>query len=287
MNMMDRLSGRAASVSPVCVGLDLQPSLLPTYLASMDVSQGEKYFEFNKKIIDASIQNAACFKLQIACYEALGMEGMAAFSNTLKYIRAAGGIAITDAKRGDIASTAAMYAKAHFSGDFESDFITINAYMGEDAISPYYPYFKEQGKGAFILIKTSNPHSGDFQDVPVADTGEPLYMRAARLVSGCGEPFVSHSGFSSIGAVVGLTYPAEFKRIREIMKNTFFLIPGYGAQGGTARDIGELFRNGITGVVNSSRGIIGAHSGKTDGPDYDLYIYDAVRAMNESIQQWL
>ncbi len=287
MNMMDRLSKRAASVSPVCVGLDITPSLLPTHLASKDMSQGEKYLEFNKKIIDASLQNAACFKLQIACYEALGIEGMAAFSSTLKYIHEHGGIAITDAKRGDISSTAAMYAKAHFEGDFESDIITINAYMGEDAVSPYYSYFSEKGKAAFILIKTSNPKSGDFQDVLLKDTDEPLYIRAAQLVSGWGEQFIGESGFSSLGAVVGLTYPAEFKRIRKIMNHTFFLIPGYGAQGGTAQDIGELFNEGVIGVVNSSRGIIGAHLGKTDGADYDLYIHDAVKTMRDSIQQWL
>lgn len=285
MNMMDRLSGRAASISPVCVGLDLQPSLLPEYLASRDMSMGEKYLEFNKKIIDASLQNAACFKLQIACYEALGIEGLAAFSSTLKYIHEHGGIAITDAKRGDISSTAAMYAKAHFTGDFESDFITINAYMGEDAVSPFYPYF-EQGKGAFLLIKTSNPKSGDFQDVMTEDD-EPLYMRVARYVSRWGDAFIGENGYSSIGAVVGLTYPAEFKKVQAVMKNTFFLIPGYGAQGGTARDIGELFQNGVCGVVNSSRGIIGAHAGKTTGPDYDLYIYDAVKSMRESIREWL
>ncbi len=283
--MMDKLAFRAKRVSPVCVGLDIQTDFLPKVIAQKDKSIGEKLFEFNKRIIDATANHAACFKIQIACYEALGLDGMTAFFNTLKYLKKIDAIAISDIKRGDISSTAQMYAKGHFTGDFETDIITVNAYMGEDAVSPYYPYL-EQGKGMFILVKTSNKKSGDLQD-RILDNGETVYMQMARLVDKWGQAFIGESGFSSIGAVVGLTYVDEFIKIKKLMKNTFFLIPGYGAQGGTAQDIGKLFSDGICGVVNSSRGIICAHMGKTDGDDFDIYINEAVVSMQESIKKCL
>lgn len=283
--MMDKLAFRAKNVSPVCVGLDIQTDFLPKVIAQKDKSIGEKLFEFNKRIIDATADHAACFKIQIACYEALGLDGMTAFFNTLKYLKKIGAIAISDIKRGDISSTAQMYALGHFSGDFETDIITVNAYMGEDAVSPYYPYL-EQGKGMFILVKTSNKKSGDLQD-RILDNGEAVYMQMARLVDKWGQAFIGESGFSKIGAVVGLTYVEEFIKIKGIMKNTFFLIPGYGAQGGTAQDIGKLFSDGVCGVVNSSRGIICAHQGKTDGDDFDIYINEAVVSMQESINKCL
>ncbi|NLB61188.1 MAG: orotidine-5'-phosphate decarboxylase [Clostridiales bacterium] len=285
MLMMDKLAFRAKRVSPVCVGLDIQTDFLPKVIAQKDKSIGEKLFEFNKRIIDATANHAACFKIQIACYEALGLDGMTAFFNTLKYLKKIDAIAISDIKRGDISSTAQMYAKGHFTGDFETDIITVNAYMGEDAVSPYYPYL-EQGKGMFILVKTSNKKSGDLQD-RILDNGETVYMQMARLVDKWGQAFIGESGFSSIGAVVGLTYVDEFIKIKKLMKNTFFLIPGYGAQGGTAQDIGKLFSDGICGVVNSSRGIICAHMGKTDGDDFDIYINEAVVSMQESIKKCL
>ena len=281
---MERLYESVQKKGPVCVGLDTQYSFLPEYIKKKDASEGEKIFEFNRRIIDAVYEEAGCFKFQIACYEALGLDGMAAFANSLKYARGKGCVTITDAKRGDIASTATQYAKAHFSGDFETDLMTVNAYMGEDAISPYYPYL-EQGKGLFVLVKTSNPSGKDFQDLTI--DGETLYEHVARKVSKWGEPFVGDSGFSAIGAVTGLTYPQEFERIRPLLPHTFLLIPGYGAQGGTGRDIAGFFRDGVCGVVNSSRGLITAQKGKSEGVDFTEHVRKAVLDMKKDIMQWL
>lgn len=281
---MEKLVNAARIKGPVCVGLDTQLSFLPEYLKVKDWSSGEKIFEFNRRIIDATQDEAGCFKLQIAFYEALGLDGMAAFSKTLRYARAHGSVTITDAKRGDIASTAEQYAKAHFRGDFETDVMTINVFMGEDAVSPYYPYLAE-GKGVFALVKTSNPSGRDFQDLLV--DGETLYERTARKVAEWGERFLGESGFSAIGAVTGLTYPEEFERIRPLLPNTFLLIPGYGAQGGTGKDIAGFFRDGIRGVVNSSRGLITAHKGKTEGEDFSDCVRQAVLDMKKDILKWL
>jgi len=281
---MDKLVRAAQQKGPVCVGLDTQLSFLPDYLKQKDWSDGEKFFEFNRLIIDATEDEAGCFKLQIAFYEALGLDGMQAFAKTLQYARAHGNVTITDAKRGDIASTAEQYAKAHFSGDFETDVMTINVFMGEDAVSPYYPYLAKD-KGVFALVKTSNPSGKDFQDLLV--DGETLYERTARKVSAWGERFLGASGFSAIGAVTGLTYPEEFERIRPLLPHTFLLIPGYGVQGGTGKDIAGFFQDGIRGVVNSSRGLITAHKGKTEGEDFTAYVRQAVLDMKQDILKWL
>ncbi len=285
MHNMDLLAARAKTHGPVCVGLDTQPGFLPAAIQEMDLSLGEKILLYNKKVVDATYENAACYKIQIACYEALGLEGMQCFADTLAYVRSKGLIAISDIKRGDISSTAAQYAQGHFSGDFETDLITVNAYMGRDALSPFYPYL-EKGKGMFALVKTSNPGSGDFQDLRLED-GDTVYQRVAKTISAWGEGFVGESGFSAIGAVVGLTYPKEFLVIRELMPHTFFLIPGYGAQGGTGKDIAEVFEGGICGVVNSSRGLLCAHKGKSEGLDFDLYTHEATVNMRKDIEQWL
>lgn len=281
---MDRLSKDVKKKGPVCVGLDTQYSFLPEHLKRRDASAGEKIFEFNRKIIDAVYEDAGCFKVQIACYEALGIDGMTAFANTVRHARSKGSIVISDVKRGDISSTAAQYAQGHFTGDFETDIITVNAYMGEDAVSPYYPYL-EKGKGLFVLVKTSNPSSKDFQDL---DTGSlTLYQRMAQKVAAWGSQFTGESGFTAIGAVTGLTYPEEFELIRDLMPHTFLLIPGYGAQGGTGKDIATFFKDGLRGVVNSSRGLITAHKGKSEEEGFETHVRDAVLAMREDILKWL
>ncbi len=281
---MDRLYKDVQKKGPVCVGLDTQLSFLPEYLKQQDCSTGEKIYEFNRKIIDATYESAGCFKVQVACYEALGLDGMQSFAKTVRYAREKGSIVISDVKRGDISSTATQYAQGHFTGDFETDLITVNAYMGEDAVSPYYPYL-EKGKGLFVLVKTSNPSSGDFQDLDVG--GTTLYQRMAQKVSDWGKAFIGESGFSAIGAVTGLTYPEEFETIRQLLPHTFLLIPGYGAQGGTGKDIATFFRDGVCGVVNSSRGLITAHKGKTEESDFDVHVNRAVLAMREDILKWL
>ncbi|MDD3921421.1 MAG: orotidine-5'-phosphate decarboxylase [Eubacteriales bacterium] len=281
---MEKLIAEVQKKGPVCVGLDTQYDFLPQCIKETDASPAEQIFAFNKAVIDAVHEYAGCFKVQVACYEALGLSGMKAFMNTVQYARSLGSVVISDVKRGDIASTAKQYAKGHFTGDFETDLITVNAYMGEDAVSPYYEYLSKD-KGLFLLIKTSNPSSGDFQDRDME--GEPLYLRMAEKVSQWGEAFIGKSGYSAIGAVTGCTYPEQFPAIKARMPHTFFLIPGYGAQGGTGKDIAGFFKEGICGVVNASRSIITAHKGKTEGADFAEPIQDAVLAMKQDILKWL
>ncbi|MEZ4508925.1 MAG: orotidine-5'-phosphate decarboxylase [Eubacteriales bacterium] len=176
---MQKLVEAVQKKGPVCVGLSTQYSFQAGLHQTKERYGGRKDTEFNCAIIDATEDIAGCFKLQIACYEALGLDGMQAFAKTLQYARSRGNVTITDAKSaGTSPSTAVQYATAHFSGDFETDVMTINVFMGEDAVSPYYPYL-EQGKGVFALVKTSNPSGKDFQDLIV--DGETLYERTARL----------------------------------------------------------------------------------------------------------
>ena len=280
-----KLYKEAVKHNGVCVGLDTDISYLPKYIAEKDCSNADKLFEFNKTIIDAVYENAACFKVQIAYYEALGLEGLTAYAKTLQYIKTKDKIVIADIKRGDISATAKKYAQGHFEGEFEADYVTLNAYMGEDAISPYYPYFKNHNKGAFILLKTSNPSGVQFQDIDI--DGEYLYQKIAKKINEWGRDFIDESGYSAVGAVIGLTYPEEFNYIKPLMPNAFFLIPGYGAQGGTGKDIAELFKKDVCGVVNSSRGIIAKHVKKQIDIGFEEEALRAVLAMKEDIGQWL
>ena len=287
--IMDRLY-KAAVDSPVCVGLDTKEGFLPQYLKDKDWSVGEKITAFNKKIVDATADLAACYKMQIACYEALGLDGMKAYSETVKYVRKSGKIAIGDAKRGDITSTATQYAKGHFEGDFEVDILTVNAYMGEDAVSPYFPYIENNEKGLFVLLHTSNPSSRDFQELMLADGGQKLYENVADKITAWGRPYIGESGYSAVGAVVGLTFPEEFEALQNQCPSTFFLVPGYGAQGGTGKDIANIFKKSRCAVINSSRGIITGHQ-QGDHPVNDEGFVDCIRQktleMKEDILQWL
>lgn len=279
--IIDRLYKEVKELGPVCIGLDTRMEYLPEYLLNSDKSNEEKIFEFNKKIIDDTLDVAACYKLQIACYEALGLEGLRAYSRTMKYIKKNNKISIADIKRGDISSTAEMYAQAHFEGDFETDFITVNPYMGKDAISPYYKYLKTGEKGMFPLIRTSNKSSEDFQEIKTEN--DVLYMDVAAKVDEWGQEFIGESGYSLIGGVVGLTYPEEFKKIKDRCKNTFYLIPGYGAQGGTGKDIRDIFEGDICAVVNSSRGIIKAHKGIDETENFSKVARQKAIEMREDI----
>ena len=163
MTNMDKLYASVAANGPVCVGLDTEFSYLPADVVDCTKTAGENVVEFNRRIIEATKASAGCYKVQIAYYESLGLDGMRAYAETLKMVRATGLPVIADIKRGDIAKTAEMYAKAHFTGDFEADIITLAPYMGLDSISPYLPYCKEQGKGLFVLCRTSNPGAKDFE----------------------------------------------------------------------------------------------------------------------------
>ncbi|MFA5527046.1 MAG: orotidine-5'-phosphate decarboxylase [Peptostreptococcales bacterium] len=285
MMIIDKLYERVLKNGPVCIGLDPREELLPEYLMKKDWSMGEKIFEFNKMIIDATLDECACFKPQIACYEAFGLDGMLAYSKTVQYIKSKNGISIGDVKRGDISSTAEMYGKGHFEGDFEADFITLNPYMGCDSISPYNKYFESGQKGAFVLIKTSNIGSEDFQESMV--DGKELYLKVGSKIKTWGESFVGRSGFSALGGVVGLTYPEEFKKIKDECKGLFYLIPGYGAQGGNGKDAADMIGEEMCGIVSSSRGVIGAHKGINEGESFAECARQAVLDMKGDILKWL
>ncbi|MGL4606918.1 MAG: orotidine-5'-phosphate decarboxylase [Eubacteriaceae bacterium] len=284
--IIDQLYKETIKKGPICVGLDTTIKFLPQYLIEKDWSDGEKILEFNKKIIDETNDLAATYKVQIACYEALGLDGLKAYSETVKYARKNGIIVIGDVKRGDIASTGDQYAKGHFTGDFEVDIMTVNAYMGEDAISPYYPYLKNNNKGIFILQRTSNPSAVDLQNLEVGE--KTIYQIMGDKIEAWGKPFRGETGFNAIGAVVGLTRPEEFNAIQKQCPHTFFLVPGYGAQGGTGKDIANILKKSRCAVVNSSRGLITGHQKVgCEDENFGKYVREATLAMKEDILQWL
>ena len=224
--------------------------------------------EFNKALIDATFDIIPAVKINIAFYEMYGLEGMKVFEETCKYAKEKGMLVMADIKRGDIGSTSKAYSNAFLGrtqiGEkeekiYDVDFVTLNPYMGIDSIKPFIEDCKKYNKGAFIIVKTSNPSSGDLQDLKL-ENGEEVYTRVAKLVEEWGEDLRGKYGYSSISAVVGATYPKQLKDLRKTAPHTFFLIPGYGAQGGKAEDIALGFdSNGIGGIVNSSRGLMCAY----------------------------
>ncbi|MEG1380745.1 MAG: orotidine-5'-phosphate decarboxylase [Ruthenibacterium sp.] len=272
---VDKLYDAVAQKGPVCVGLDTDFSYIPTENVNKGQSKGENIFRFNQEIIEATKAVAGCYKVQIAYYEALGLDGLLAYKTTLAYLRENGLIAIADIKRGDIAKTAELYAKAHFEGDFEADFITLSPYMGLDSISPYAPYMKN-GKGVFVLCRTSNAGAKDFEYEKCAD-GRHIYDLVGDKLNALGKEYVGEHGYSSLGLVIGGTHIEEAKEIRAKYADSFFLIPGYGAQGGKAEDIAQYLTHGNGGVVNSSRGVLLAYK-KQENTGY------AEAAYNECVQ---
>lgn len=278
---MDKLYDAVAARGPVCVGLDTDISYLPEDFVDSAKTAGENIVAFNKAIIQATKAVAGCFKVQIAYYESLGMDGMKAYADTLAAVRAAGVPVIADIKRGDIAKTAEMYAKAHFEGDFEADFITLAPYMGLDSIQPYMPYMQQKGKGVFVLVRTSNPGAKDFEYEKLAD-GRHVYDMVGDKLNELGKQAMGESGYSSVGLVIGGTHIEEAAEIRARYKDSFFLIPGYGAQGGTAPDIAQYLSCGNGGVVNSSRGILLARK-KQPGVKFDEAAYNECVKMKEAI----
>ena len=281
MTNMDKLYDAVAARGPVCVGLDTDSSYLPEDFVDSAKTAGENIVAFNKAIIGATKAVAGCFKVQIAYYESLGMDGMKAYADTLAAVRAAGVPVIADIKRGDIAKTAEMYAKAHFEGDFEADFITLAPYMGLDSIQPYMPYMQQKGKGVFVLVRTSNPGAKDFEYEKLAD-GRHVYDMVGDKLNELGKQAMGESGYSSVGLVIGGTHIEEAAEIRARYKDSFFLIPGYGAQGGTAPDIAQYLSCGNGGVVNSSRGILLARK-KQPGVKFDEAAYNECVKMKEAI----
>lgn len=256
--IIDRLYNSVAKKGHVCVGLDTALDYIPMELRNKYENLEDALFEFNRRIIDATDEYAACFKVQIAYYEALGLKGLMAYKRTLEYIKKKGAISIADIKRGDIAATAQMYAKAHFEGDFEADMITLSPYMGMDSIEPYMNYVKNNEKGIFALIRTSNKGAADIQYIE-AKSGDKVYTLTGDKIYELSKECMGSCGYSSIGGVVGCTHIDEGIELRNRLSKMFFLIPGYGAQGGAANDVAIYLRDGNGGVVNSSRGILLAY----------------------------
>lgn len=259
---MLRLQAACVEKGPLCVGLDTDPSYLPPEILRMYQSPSEAVLAYNLALIEATAPNAGCFKVQIAYYEAMGLAGLAVYAKTLQAVRAAGIPVIADIKRGDIADTAKAYARAHFEGDFEADIVTLNPYMGFDTLEPFLDYVEKANKGAFVLLRTSNPGMKDIEWLPVVSEsqGERRVLDAV----GAGLQTISKrfgdfssSGCSPFGAVVGCTEEAEARSLRERYPDLFFLIPGYGAQGGAAKIAATLLSK-AGGTVNSSRAILTA-----------------------------
>jgi len=284
---IDKLYANVAKNGHVCVGLDTDVTYLPEHLALQHPTIEDGLVSFNKALIDSTLDVCACYKVQIAYYEAYGMAGLRAYARTLAYLREKKAVIIADIKRGDIAKTAEMYARAHFTGEFEADFITLSPYMGLDSLSPYLPYLKDHGKGVFVLIRTSNEGAKDIEYLPT-EGGKRVYHVVGEKLQQLGKDYMGECGYSAVGGVMGCTHPDEAAEIRNMLDTTFFLIPGYGAQGGKAEDIAKYLRNGNGGVVNSSRGILLAYRKQENGA---IHFADCARAeairMRDDILKWL
>lgn len=272
-NAMDRLIDKIKQTNnPTVIGLDPGYEKLPNCIKekySEDIEGTcEAILEFNKNLIDAVYDIIPAVKINIAFYEMYGLKGLKVFEDTCNYAKQKGMIVITDIKRGDIGTTAKCYSNAFLGrtkiGNIENsiydvDFVTVNAYMGIDSVKPFIEDCIKYNKGIFVLVKTSNPSSGDLQDLKL-ETGEEVYNKVAGLVEEWGENLRGKYGYSSVSAVVGATYPKQLKDLRKNAPHTYFLIPGYGAQGGKTEDIALGFdKNGLGGIVNASRSLMCAY----------------------------
>ena len=273
--MIEKLVERIKKLeAPIVVGLDPTLNFVPGFLLDKAVNEkgetleaaADAIFEFNKKIVDAVYDLIPAVKPQIAMYEQFGIPGLMAFKKTLDYCHEKGLLVIGDAKRGDIGSTSTAYAIGHIGkvkvgsteiAPFDEDFLTINPYMGSDSVVPFVEECKKYDKGLFILVKTSNSSSGEFQDQKVGKKA--VYELVGKKVDEWGAELIKN-GYSDVGAVVGATYPEMGEVLREIMPKAYILVPGYGAQGGTAAELKPFFnKDGLGAIVNSSRGIIAAY----------------------------
>ncbi len=260
--------------NPTCVGLDTSFDYLPDDMkrATSPEERAEAVFEFNRRVIDAVCDIVPAVKVQIAYYEALGACGLSCFDRTCRYAKAQGLVVIADAKRNDIGATAARYAEAFLGESACCDFLTVNGYLGTDGVAPFTEECEKNDRGIFVLVKTSNPSSGELQDIKLAD-GRTVYECMGDMAERWGEGTAGKYGYSRVGAVVGATYPAEAKILRARLPHTFFLIPGYGAQGANAEMLKNCFApGGMGGIVNNSRGILCAY--KKRGGTY----FEAARA---------
>lgn len=260
--------------APIVIGLDPMMGYIPEHVQKKAFGEfgetlegaAEAIWQFNKEIVDKTYDLIPAVKPQIAMYEQFGVPGLAAFKKTVDYCKEKGLVVIGDVKRGDIGSTSAAYAVAHLGkvkvgskeyAPFDEDFMTINPYLGSDGVNPFLDICREEKKGLFILVKTSNPSSGEFQDQLV--DGRPLYELVGEKVAQWGEQCMGDD-YSYVGAVVGATYPEMGKTLRRVMPKSYILVPGYGAQGGQGKDLVHFFNeDGLGAIVNSSRGIIAAY----------------------------
>lgn len=286
LNFADRLQDRIDTLqAPIVMGLDPRPEFVPEALLDPRERDPEAIaaaiLEYNRGLIEATHDLIPAVKPQFAFYEQLGIPGVQLLRDTIDWAKAHELLVIGDAKRGDIASTAEAYAGSLFSEHaYACDAVTLNAYMGVDSITPYKDYLR-QGRGIYLLVRTSNPSAGELQDLVLED-GRRVYEAMADLVHDWGQDFIGERGFSSIGAVVGATWPSEAKALRERMPQTPFLIPGYGAQGGTADSAVAGFIRSKGGLINASRSIITAY--KKRGGDYKSAARQEVLDMKAAIQ---
>jgi len=281
--------------NPTCVGLDTLFDYLPDDMkagAKTFEDAAERVFEFNKKIVDNVCDIVPSVKVQIAYYEMYGVPGMQAFVETCEYAKSKGLVVIADAKRNDIGATSGAYATAFLGetelGDtkkaaFGADFVTVNAYLGSDGIKPFMKESAVRGGGIFALVKTSNPSGVELQDLMIGDRH--VYEVMGDLVSEWGKDYIGEYGYSSIGAVVGATYPEQGAALRVRLPHTFFLVPGYGAQGATGKDLRGCFdKNGMGAVVNASRSILTAWK-KQPGVDFAQAAYNEAVRMRDDIME--
>ena len=262
------------TVAPIVVGLDPMLNYIPEQVQKKAFAEygetlegaAEAIWQFNKEIVDKTYDLIPAVKPQIAMYEQFGLPGLAAFKKTVDYCKEKGLVVIGDIKRGDIGSTSAAYAVGHIGkvkvgsktyAPFDEDFVTVNPYLGSDGVNPFLDVCKEEKKGIFVLVKTSNPSSGEFQDQKI--DGRPLYELVGEKVAAWGSEVMGDE-YSYVGAVVGATYPEMGKVLRKVMPKAYILVPGYGAQGGKGKDLVHFFNeDGLGAIVNSSRGIIAAY----------------------------
>ena len=279
--------------APIVVGLDPTLALIPETVLKKNYAEyganlegvSKAIVEYNKAIVDACYDIIPAVKPQIAMYEQFGIPGLVAYKETVDYCKSKGLVVIGDIKRGDIGSTSTAYAIGHlgkvviegqeFKG-FDEDFATVNPYLGSDGVKPFIDVCKEEKKGIFVLVKTSNPSSGELQDKLV--DGRPVYELMGEMVDKWGQDCMGDS-YSYVGAVVGATYPEMGKILRELMPKTYILVPGYGAQGGKGADLVHFFnKDGLGAIVNSSRGIIGAYKQEKYASYGEANYADAARA---------
>ncbi len=297
--MINKLMNKIQKTNaPIVVGLDPMLSYVPSHIQQKAFAEygetlegaAEAIWQFNKEIIDKTYDLIPAVKPQIAMYEQFGIEGLKAYQKTVDYCKSKDLVVIGDIKRGDIGSTSAAYAVGHLGkvqvgsksyAGFDEDFATVNPYLGSNGVKPFVDVCKEEKKGLFILVKTSNPSSGEFQDQLV--DGRPLYELVGEKVAQWGEEHMGDS-YSYIGAVVGATYPEQGKVLRKIMPKAFILVPGYGAQGGKGKDLVHFFhKDGLGAIVNSSRGIIAAYKQEAYAKFGEENFGDASRAAVEAM----